>query len=455
MSFALPTKRGLGQRAVVIGGSIAGLSAARALSPHFDEVVVVERGDYPQTSAPRKATPQGNHVHALLKSGEEALETLFPGLKQTLIDNGAQQVDFSGDVHWFHHGQWKMRYDSGFKVMVQTRPLVEWALRGRLDRLANIKVYSSHEVGALLTTADHSTITGVTLHAMDDRAATTDLTADLVVEATGRGSKLPQWLEALGYSAPPETRLNIGLGYSSRLYQAPDDLPSDWRIVLLNPQSPTVLRAGYIFPVEGNRWLVTLGGYSGDAPPSDHDGFMAFAKDLAQPVIYEWLQKLIPIGEIKSYAVPDTVRRHYEKLSRLPKGIVALGDAFCVFDPVFGQGMSTAAKAALALCQQLDRETPETVGTLAQRYHKKVAHIVNGPWMLATSEDFRYPKTVGPKPIGLPVLHWYSGHIFALSASDREVFETFRQVMHLLTGIEALFKPSIVLKVLRHSFSRT
>lgn len=442
----------IAKQAVIIGGSMAGLAAARALSPYFETVVIVERDEQPTSYDPRKAVPQGHHVHALLKSGELALETLFPQLTDELVRRGAKRIDFSKDLRWLHGGKWKLRYDSGFEIMIQSRPLLEQVVRERVQALENVRFYNACEVERINTTADKSKVTSVIITSMETRSRKLALDVDLLVDASGRGSKMPQWLESLGYLAPPETRLKIDLTYSSRLYQAPEDRQFDWKLLVVNPHSPKFLRAGYIFPVENNHWLVTLAGYSGDVTPTDNDSFAEYAKGLAQPDIYNIMQDLTPLSNVKVYSVPYTVRRHYEN-TRLPDGVIIIGDAFCAFDPVYGQGMSTAAKESLVLNQMLANENSASLPSLGKRFHKKAAQIVDAPWMLTSSEDFRYPRTVGTKSPLIPILHWYSQHVFALSATDRQVFEAFRQVMHLLEGAEALFKPSIAFKVIKHTFT--
>jgi 2-polyprenyl-6-methoxyphenol hydroxylase-like FAD-dependent oxidoreductase len=440
------------KQAIVMGGSVAGLLAARALASHFTQVIVVERDPQPESPIARKGVPQGHHVHVLLKSGELALEEFFPGIVDELVENGAQKVDFSKGIRWYHFGHWKMRYDSGFHVMVQSRPLLEHTIRQRLHALGNVSFYYGYAVDELLTTPDKTAVVGVRVHQVDDRASAEDLTADLVVDASGRGSKTPQWLEDLGYARPAETQVKIGLTYSSQFFEAPAQHNEDWTLMALNPAVNGGTRAGYVFPVEGNRWLVTFGGYSGDKTPQTEDTFVEYAKGLATPDIYNVIKDLTPISDVKVFNVPQTTRRHYESLSRFPAGLVVLGDSFCAFDPVFGQGMSSAAKQAVALKQVLAQHGYDGTAEFSRRFHKRIAGVVLAPWLLATSEDFRYPKTEGKKAFFIPFLHWYSGHVFALSATDKEVYNAFRIVMHLQSGPEALFKPSIVWKVLRRAF---
>jgi 2-polyprenyl-6-methoxyphenol hydroxylase-like FAD-dependent oxidoreductase len=205
--------------------------------------------------------------------------------------------------------------------------------------------------------------------------------------------------------------------------------------------------------VEDGKWQVTLFGYIGDHPPHDDEGFLKFAEQLASPDIYEALQEATPLTDIKIYNVKEEVRRHYEKLQRFPEGLIVVGDAACSFDPVFGQGMTVAAKEALALSQLLQKSNGRLAG-FPKKFHKRIARIIDIPWLLATSEIRRLPQVGGKRPLWLKCLHWYNGNIFELSATVPEVYTSFLKVMHLTTGPQALFHPKIVWRVLKHSLRR-
>jgi 2-polyprenyl-6-methoxyphenol hydroxylase-like FAD-dependent oxidoreductase len=444
----------IGKQAVVLGGSMAGLAAARALSNHYEKVIVIERDTPAAEAAPRKGTPQSHHAHALLKSGENALNKLFPKFTDNVIANGAHQIDFSADVKWFHAGNWKMRYQSDFKVLVQSRPLLEHELRKQFAQVGNVQFYYGYEVCEMVASMDASTIVGVNIQHIDKRGDIEFLASDLVVDASGRGSRTPQCLEKLGYARPEETQVKIDLTYSSRIYEMSEGANYDWRILLLNPEPPKTVRAGYVFPVEDNRWLVTLAGYSGDRTPQDNDSFLEYAKGLANLELYNVLRTMKPVTDVKVFSVPATVNRHYEKLSQFPTGLVVMGDAKCAFDPVFGQGMSVATLEAVALDDMLAQESAQSMATFPQRFHKKAAEIVFTPLLMGTSEDFRYPGTVGKKAFFIPFMQWYSMQVFELSAFDKVVYEAFRDAMGLLAGPEVLFKPAVALKVFKHAFSK-
>jgi 2-polyprenyl-6-methoxyphenol hydroxylase-like FAD-dependent oxidoreductase len=224
--------------------------------------------------------------------------------------------------------------------------------------------------------------------------------------------------------------------------------------MILYPKAPESTRAGYIFPIEGQRWIVTLAGYIGEAPPLDETGFLEYARGLAQPDMYQALQGAQPLSDIKTYHVPEETRRYYDRLRCFPNGVIALGDAVCRFDPIFGQGMSVAAKEARLLDQMLHTEARQGNHALAgfpQRFHKAIARVIDVPWTLATSEGCRYPQAEGERPFGTAFRQWYVAQIFALSSTRQEVYGPFMQVLHLLKDPITLFAPAVLGRVLKHS----
>lgn len=433
--------------AVVIGGSIGGLLAARSLSSHCKEVVILERDVAPNGAEPRKGVPQGNHGHVLLKGGERAIESLFPGIFDELVEAGTQCIDFAEKARWLHHGVWKTRFKSGFTTHVQTRPFLESHVRRRVEAIPNVTIHYETSVTELLATPDNKTVTGVS-YKQDDQLNT--INADLLVDTTGRASRTPRWLANLGYDAPTESSFEPNLRYVSRLYRPKNE--HDWGVMILYPKMPESKKLGVIFGVEDGQWLVTLVGYLGDHPPTDDEGFLDFAKQLASPEIHQLLQEAEPVSDITAFTYKRQRRRHFEKLDRFPDGLVVLGDAACSFDPVFGQGMSVAALQAV----ELDKLLGTTRGNLAdfpKKFHKRIAQVADLPWKLATTETRRYPEMSKSQPLLLKFMHWYNGKIYSASESDPEVYACFLKVLHLVAGPHNLFHPKIVWRLLRHTWA--
>jgi 2-polyprenyl-6-methoxyphenol hydroxylase-like FAD-dependent oxidoreductase len=432
---------------------MAGLLAARALAGHFARVTICERDPAPTNIKVRKGVPQGVHAHALLQSGQHVLEAFFPNLVDELIAAGTTAVDLAVDVCWFHHGYWKIRYPSNMTLLFQSRPFLEWHVRRRLAALPNVTWRQTTAVTNLLSNAARTRVTGVQLQQTDPSATCHEISADLVVDASGYGSRLPDWLTALEYPVPRASTLQIGLTYTSRFYRWPST-PRDWSALVLFPKAPESTRAGYLFPVEGQRWIVSLVGYMGDTPPSDEMGFLAYARSLAQPDIYQAISQAEPLSDIKAYHVPEIRWRHYEKLRRFPDGLLVVGDAVCRFDPIFGQGMSAAAQEAHLLEQMLHTEGRQGNTALtgfAPRFHRAMARVVSVPWSLAISEDCRYPQVVGQRPWGMALQQWYVAQIFTLSAIYPDVYGSFLEVMNLLKRPRTLFAPSILCQVLKQT----
>jgi 2-polyprenyl-6-methoxyphenol hydroxylase-like FAD-dependent oxidoreductase len=426
--------------AVVIGSSIAGLLAARVLADHFAAVTVLERDQLPSDGpAHRRGVPQAQHLHQMLMRGQLVFEQLFPGLRQDLLAAGAPEMDSAQDFLWRNPTGWGVRYRSGVIRLAFTRDLLDWHVRLHLSKLSSVRSQAGAEVVGLLPTG------GVSL------ADSSRLDADLVVDASGRGSRAAAWLRQLGYPPPAEQIVDAHLGYASRLYHHPTDCHNDWQAVFIQAAPPARNRAGVITSVEGERWMMSLAGGARDWPPTDAVGFLAFARSLPSPIVYDAIRQAQPASAITGTRSGENRLRRFDTLPRSPERFVALGDAVCAFNPVYGQGMSVAALEALALDSCLRQ-----YGTsLARPFQKQVAHIVALPWALATSEDSRYSGTEGaaldPKT---RVLHGYMDHVLALATERTDVRQALLEVQHMLRPPLGLFRPSIAGAVLARQLRR-
>ena len=438
------------QHAVVIGASMAGLLAARVLSDHFEQVTIIERDRLPEGGEPRKGVPQGQHVHIILAKGMSLLAELFPDLFATLAQDGAVRLN-NADVYWYHFGVRKAPYPSSTKGFYQSRPFLEQHVRGCLTARANVRFIDACEVTKLCANEDNSRITGVSLLPRTGEQRQETLAANLVVDASGRGSRAPQWLVSLGYTRVAETSVKVDVGYATRLYRCPSQLPRDWKMLLIYQSPPNEKRGGVVYPIEGGCWMVTLSGYLRDYPPNDEAGFLEHARSLSRPEIYEAIKDAEPVTPIATHKFPANRWRRYEHLSRFPEGFVILGDAVCSYNPLYGQGMTVAALEAKALgtCLQQQRsDVRNQVSGLARRAQQAVAKVVEVPWLLASSEDLRYPQTEGKRPLGTRLLHWYMRHIHEQTATNPLVTLRFYQAMHLLKPPMVLLDPRIVWAVL-------
>lgn len=430
--------------AIIIGGGIAGMCGARVLADHFERVTLLEQDHAQPHEGPRKGIPQGSHCHGLLQGGSRALDRLFPGILDELVRAGSKSIDFSADVSWFHHGQWKKRHRGGVDVLVQTRPLLDSQVRRRLADYPNIEIQHGTKVTGLIGNADRTRVIGL---ACRQAGRELDMFADLIVDASGRASRTPIRLEKLGYKAPGETSIGIDLAYSTALYRPTSSAQVDWTCLIVYPCMPETARIGYVFAVERDTWMVTLGGYLGEEPPVDHDGFLAFAKTLPVPELWQALQHAEPVSPVKVHRSPRAVWRHYERMKQFPDGLIVMGDAVCALDPVFGQGMSVAILEALELGECLKTRDAMTTG-FSRHVHARQARLIEVPWFLATTEIMRYPQVPGKRSLKLRLLQWYADKLFKHSASDAEVYGAFLEVVHLLAGPSALFRPGMLRRVL-------
>ena len=438
----------LGKHAIVLGGSMAGLLAARVLSDTFDHVTLVERDALPEDFDQRKGVPQGRHVHALLVRGQRILESLFPGFAQELKSCGAVSdgTDLAGTGIRHMYGHAKLRFTSGLPMLLMSRPLIEGVVRKRVLALPNLTVLQNCAATELLTDATHTRVTGVRL---DDRAnqLMRDLSADLVIDATGRGSKAPQWLQALGYAAPAESVIKVDLAYATRIYRRdPHDLS---HFVALEPP-PHGSRGCALFAVEGDRFMLTLFGYAGDHPPTDDAGFVAFARSLPLPDVYERIKDQQPLSDVAVFKFPANLRRHYEKLARMPAGYLVIGDAVCSFNPIYGQGMSVSAMEAEALQKVLAASvTSQNMQGMRKLFYKEVAAALAVPWRLASGADLAYTKVEGKRNPLLKVVNAYLRQVHLATCVDEQVGMTFVEVSSLLKKPSAFFRPAFVVRVLR------
>ena len=447
-----------GRHAVVLGGSMAGLLAARVLADHFENVTIVERDSYPETAQARRGTPQANHVHALLLRGRQILEQLFPGLQDEMIAAGAPLVDMADDIAWFTPAGWGIRFPSDLKVLAFTRPVLDFHVRRRLGLNPRINILDSTHVLGLVREANANRVAGVMISSRigdSDRTVARTLRSDLIVDATGRASRAPKWLQDLGYRATEEIIVNAHIGYASRLYQIPENFKADWKCTFVQAAPPERKRGGIVFTVEGNRWLVTLIGGGRDYPPSDESQFLEFARSLPVPTIYDAIRNAAPLSPIKTHRATENRLRRFERAGSLPDNFLALGDAVCAFNPVYGQGMTIAALGAMTLEQSLREELRSADGFkgFSLRFQRRLAKVNKAPWMMATGEDVRYREVEGGASTRMTTfMHRYMDQVVQLATTSSVVRSILLRAFSMMVQPTALFQPAILLRVVGQGF---
>jgi 2-polyprenyl-6-methoxyphenol hydroxylase-like FAD-dependent oxidoreductase len=424
------------KHAIVIGGSVAGLLAACVLSDRYEHITVIDRDAFPAFGEHRRGVPQSVHTHGLLAGGHRAMNRFFPGLSDELLAAGAVAADVLAHSRWYFEGGLLSRCASDLDGLLLSRPLLEGVIRKRVQQIRNVTMIESCAVESLTVSNDKLRVTGV-------RTATEMIPADLVVDASGRGSHSPAWLEANGYAKPNEERVEVSISHTTRLFRrSVKDLNGDCAVIV--PATPDGKCGGVMLAQEGLRWIVTLVGYFGRSAAGDLDGFTEFARRLASPDIYDLIRKAEPIGDAHTSRFPASVRRYYEKLDRFPEGFLVFGDAVCSFNPVYGQGMSVAALQATALARLL------AVGQLSSReFFARVAKVVDSPWKTAVAADLRFPETVGPSTMAVDFINWYLPKLRKAAHRDPALSVAFMRVSNLVALPSSLMHPGIIMRVVK------
>jgi 2-polyprenyl-6-methoxyphenol hydroxylase-like FAD-dependent oxidoreductase len=429
------------KHAIVIGGSMSGLLAARVLTDYFERVTIVERDHFPANGEQRRGVPQGRHTHGLLASGRRILDELFPGISETLIAAGALDGDVVKDSRWFFEGGCLSKEPSDLRGLLVSRPVLEGTVRERVLALPNILTMQDRTVEGLVENGGR--VSGLKI------AGAESPTADLVVDATGRGSHSPQWLEAIGFPKPHEERVEIAVAYATRLFRrCATDLNGDSVIVI--PPTPAGKRGGAMLGQEGGRWTVTLVSHFGNAPVAELGAFIDFSKTLPAPYIHEVIRAAEPLCDGAVTRFPASVRHRYEQLEKFPEGYLVIGDAISSFNPIYGQGMSSSALQAMELGKTLAAGSHN----LARRFFKGAAKVVDMPWSIAVSNDLRMPETTGPRNAGVNFVNWYVSRLHRAAHHDQIAALAFLRVANLLAPPPSVMHPKIVLRVAKGNIFR-
>jgi 2-polyprenyl-6-methoxyphenol hydroxylase-like FAD-dependent oxidoreductase len=438
----------IGEHAVVLGASIGGLLAARVLSDFYRSVTVVERDVLPTGSAQRRGVPQGQHAHALWVRGSQILDTLFPGLLTELIADGCTVWD-DGDLsrfclsfggHQFVRSGSVPDFQPSDAGYYPSRPFLEGHCRRRVRAIPNVALIDDHDVDGLTSDNDGSRITGVSVTSRS-RGENRPLTADLVVDATGRGSRTPAFLERLGYERPVEDEVVMRLTYASQLLQIPAGMHKEILVLLGQvPRRPTGMA---LFAYENNTWMLTVFGMVGREPPADLVGMLRFIEDFTPAHVISALRCAEPLGEAARYRTPSSRWRRYDKMRRFPAGLLVFGDAIASFDPIYGQGMTVAALQAV----ELDRCLRGGSNNLAARYFRAAAKPIGVAWQLAVGGDLTVPEVEGPRPLSMRLTNRYVDRVQAAAETDTIIATRFLRVAGFHDSPASLMLPSVALRV--------
>ncbi len=441
MSIRRRGETAVGNHAVVLGAGIAGLLAARVLADHYERVTVLERDEF-AGSGPRRGIPQGRHLHGFMEGGRLILEELFPGITADTVARGAPTTEVLVRSRWYLSGLRAASTPTGLTTLLASRPLLESMIRDRVTAWPGVSLRERTVAEGLLGDGRPGAVTGVLLRS--ESPGPDRLAADLVVDATGRASRAPDWLARAGLPVPDAEQIEINLGYSSRTYQyRPDHLDGDRGVVVSTMPGR---RGGGAITVEGDRWHVTLGGMLGDHPPTDHAGFEAFAATLPVPDIHQIIVNAEPLEDPVPHRFSGSVRRHFERLSVHPDHFLVLGDALCSFNPVYAQGMTVAAQQALALRACL----LEGLDGLPGRFYARATPLIDVAWQISTNADLAYPGVAGRRTLRTRFANAYVHRCHVAAHVDPVVSRTFLRVANLVDPPAVLMRPALLARVLRH-----
>lgn len=426
--------------AIVIGGSIAGLIAARALSDYFEHVTILERDEIEDRPVIHKSVPQGNHLHGLLNGGQRVLSALYPGFTGNLRDLGANRVTPGRDIAWYlpdgkaysATGSLREPFDVGLEAHCASRGLIEYVIRRRTRQVAGIQIETGTTVRELICREGR-------VHRVRCDGSRS-LEAELVVDATGRASRAPQWLAAAGFSEPRQTTIGVDTAYSTANFRVPEWYEGESLVFITGP-APTFTRRGYIIRIENGALLVSLIGRFGDYPPTDREGFLAFARELHSDLAWRIIKDAEQLSPIAHHRFPTSVQRHYEEVPSVDR-FIAIGDALCTFNPIHAQGMSAAARQANVLREVLSEHLSQARGTdgIAADFYSRATELNSTPWNLAAGFDFAFPQTRGQRPAGIEERARYFAVLDRLQTEDPEIRRLMTEVFHLVTPLSALLE---------------
>jgi 2-polyprenyl-6-methoxyphenol hydroxylase-like FAD-dependent oxidoreductase len=435
----------LGERAIVVGSGLGGLSAARALADRFRQVVIVDRDELPDGATPRPGVPQGKQPHGLLGGGLKALEQLFPGFGSELSQAGAVPIDWGFDILYEIPGQDRFpRIKLSRQTYAMSRPLIELTLRRQVQRLINVRMQGGCRVLNIIGESNNGIATGICYRAPDGNVET--LQSDLIIDASGNGSLTLEFLKASGRRLPEETSIGVNMRYASALF-AHADITDNYKIAYTFSNAPEESRGGLILPAEKESYRVLLIGRGEDIPPITESEFRRYARELWTPTVYNAIKNAKCLTEITPYSFTASKWRHFAQVSDFPRGLLPIGDAICRFNPVHGQGMSVAAKEASLLFDLFGRFDGDLLSTLARDFLTKAMSLIADPWAMSAIPDFVYPQTTGVRPQDLQERLNFQRGLGRLAMRDRSVFQLLIEFRNLLKPLTALDDPYIVSRI--------
>lgn len=442
--------QGKTQRAIIIGGSMGGLLTARTLSKYFTEVLIIEKDELPEKPVDRLGTPQGFHPHRFTPRLKMILDRLFPGYNDVLLENGAPTTLNKYVCQVNHYGKFLIEPGQENETTC-SRALLEWTIRGFVKKLPNVQFLVKHDVLGLQASSDASIITGVHVR---DRTSKQEksLSADLVLDVSGRRSKLDSWLQQLGYQVPEPDRLKVSLAYSTRRFRIPTALAEKWDVIRIAGHPSTNTFTGVFSTIENEVAEVLLYGLGGKYPTIKPEKYLEAAEGLADPSIAEVMKQLEPITAPKGFQVPELIRQRFEKMEKWPAGLLVLGDALCHVDPIFGQGITMASIEVEMLEACIEEQQNDPRSNFEHHVLSRIQDAIEPGWWLNCVADISWP---GVEYVGEPLkgiefaskyLELYLKH--ATAGQNLQQYGMYWAVNTLLFSPKVLFNPETIATVM-------
>src|SRR6202048_2024935 len=438
----------LGQRAVVVGAGIGGLSMAGALAKYFERVEIFERDRLTVSAVSRSGTPQDRHPHVLRAGGLRALGEIFPGFESDLAGAGAVPVSVAQEIQYERPDVGALpRRDFGMSLLCASRPLIELVLRRRAEAIANIALRPECRVTGIVPLACDAGVRGIRFDAGSSRSETLD--AELVVDASGRAALTLSLFDALDWERPEVSEVGVDLSYATAVVEIPPNAPPDWKLVLTQPDPPALALHAVLVPMEDSRWIIAIADHGVAARLETWDAFLEASRALSTPTVYNALRFAKPPCGIRHYRFPVSTWKHFERLPRLPRGLLPVADALCRFNPIHGQGMSSAAKHARLLQDVLGRaaKEPDPIAAVQAGVMAEVTAVLETPWSMSTSADLAFPGTRGDRPENFAEAQQFEAALFRAAVADPVVHRALMEVGQLLQPHARLQQPDILRRI--------
>lgn len=432
--------------AIILGGGCAGLLAAQVLREYFTTVSVVERYQNAEKNksdnyAVSQRIPQAAHIHVLLKRGQNIFDEIFPGILDELKKQ-CPSLDWAMDSEW--HGPFGNypQYASGVETLFFSRFLLDCMMRERIQQHKNVTLING--TAQIIFDKERQAAVGATI--LDEKFSYR-LFGDLVVDARGRRSNILRSLSLAGFNTDAPECVSSALSYSSCIYEhqvAREGLKQFyWQV------RPGKRHYGAVIsPIEHRRVFVTLITLK-EAPPKTREDFAHVLNKILDKSALSFLKDAKPLGPISVFRNFANLRNSFGKMKSWPQGLIAVGDATCLLNPVYGQGMTVAAEQMMLLKQYgaSGFKSQTRKRCFEQEYQRFVDRITLFPWLMATIEDKR-AENKSALSLRTVMLQHYIDRILRGSLRNQKLHYAFLRTLHLLDSPQILFRPEIFIRAL-------